>query len=130
MTSTEQLIRDRINDDGSQPYDLGGRIRPSIRYSNDNMPAVVYNILSEETQGRLGGSDGYIVEAECVALSNDYGTARAIAERVRTLFDAYTDSSNQAACTVGNLDVDQLAPVDGAEVGPWSATVTITIVRT
>tara|TARA_R110000824_G_scaffold285916_3_gene474037 strand:+ start:107 stop:499 length:393 start_codon:yes stop_codon:yes gene_type:complete len=130
VTSTEQIIRDRINDDGHQPYDLGGRIRPSIRYSNDNMPAVIYNILSDETQNRLGGSDGQVVEAECVALSNDYGAAREIAERVRELFNAYTDSSNQAACTVGNLDIDQLAPVDGAEVGPWAATVTITIVRT
>jgi hypothetical protein len=129
MTSTEQLIRDRINDDTSQPHNLGGRIRPSIRYSNDNMPAVVYNVQSEETQGNLSGSDGEIVQVECAALSMDYKQARDIAERIRTLFNAYKDTTNQAATTVGVLDVDQLAPVDGAEVGPWTATVTIEVVR-
>ena len=127
--STEQLLRDRINDDTSQPHDLGGRIRPSIRYSNDNMPAVVYNVQSEQSQNGLSGSDGEMVSIECVALSTDYGAARAIAERIRTLFDSYEDATNKATTTVGTLDVDQLAPVDGAEVGPWSASLTITILR-
>tara|TARA_Y100001973_G_C5208848_1_gene343746 strand:+ start:5709 stop:6104 length:396 start_codon:yes stop_codon:yes gene_type:complete len=127
--TTEQLVRDRINNDSSQPHNLGGRIRPNLRYAKDQMPAVVYNVLSEESQNNLAGSDGQVVKVECVALAHDYGMALDIAKRIRTLFDAHRDGTNNATTTVGVLDVDQLAPVDGSEAGPWAATVSIQVVR-
>lgn len=129
MTTTEQLVRDRIKDDGSAPHDLGGRIRPSVRYADDQLPVVVYNVLSDEPQTSLTTADGYVVKMECAALATDYGQALDIAKRIRTLFDGYKDTANSAATTVGVLDVDQLSPADGAEVGPWAATIQIQIVR-
>jgi hypothetical protein len=105
---------------------VGRRVTPVVMRQETELPALVYRRLDSAPGYTLAGRAGWrTVTLQIVCWAADYTEARTLAEAVRQLFDAYSETSSTGSIRFISVSdgADEYAP----ELEAFGAVVTLTI---
>lgn len=95
----EKRIRALLLDDATIKMAIGNnRLTPVVMRQDLGLPAMTYRRLSGQSEYTLGGRMGWrTVTLEITTWAAEYDAARALAERVRVVLDAYIEQESSGS---------------------------------
>lgn len=126
MATVEQPLIDRLLADSFLSHTVVDRISPQVRAQGDPLPAIVYEVVSDEHMGATlnGPATMHRITVDFRCYSDDYAQAKQIADAVRASLDGVAFAEVQwSAAERTDHTVEQLS--DGTGDAPRSAAVTV-----